>query len=76
MRPTQPPDEDLQRSLAGVLGTAAFAAAYREGKHLTPAQALQHPCPAQHDERDDAAHHMTPATAGPGHPMPTVKEAP
>ena len=54
MRPTQPPDEDLQRSLARVLGTAAFAAAYREGKHLTPAQALQLVSSGQRDSSQPA----------------------
>jgi len=54
MRPTQPPDEDLQRSLARVLGTAAFAAAYREGKHLTPAQALQLVSSSQRDSSQPA----------------------
>ncbi len=41
MRPAQPPDEELRRSLARVLGTAAFDAAYGEGKRLSPTQALQ-----------------------------------
>jgi len=54
MRPTQPPDEDLQRSLARVLGTAAFAAAYHEGKHLTPAQALQLVSSSQRDSSQPA----------------------
>ncbi len=54
MQPTQPPDGDLQRSLARVLGTAAFAAAYREGKHLTPAQALQLVSSGQRDSSQPA----------------------
>jgi hypothetical protein len=41
MRPTQPPDQELRRSLVRVLGTEAFDAAYGEGKRLSPAQALQ-----------------------------------
>jgi hypothetical protein len=41
-----PPHGDLQRSLARFLGTAAFAAAYREGKHLTPAQVTSMRCDA------------------------------
>src|SRR5262249_17104423 len=41
MRPIQPPDEELRRSLVRVLGTAAFDAAYTEGGRLSPAQALQ-----------------------------------
>jgi hypothetical protein len=41
MRSTQPPDEELRRSLARVLGTAVFDAAYSEGKRLSPPQALQ-----------------------------------
>ena len=42
MRPAQPPDSELRRSLARVLGTAAFDAAYSEGKLMSPVQALQH----------------------------------
>ena len=41
MRPAQPPERELRRSLAQVLGTAAFDAAYSEGKLLSPVQALQ-----------------------------------
>jgi predicted ATPase/DNA-binding CsgD family transcriptional regulator len=41
MRPAQPPDEELRRSLARALGAAAFDAAYGEGKRLPPVQALQ-----------------------------------
>ena len=41
MRPARPPDEELRRSLARALGTAAFNAAYGEGKRLSPPQALQ-----------------------------------
>ena len=41
MQPAQPPDEELRRSLARVLGAAAFDAAYGEGKRLAPVQALQ-----------------------------------
>jgi predicted ATPase/DNA-binding CsgD family transcriptional regulator len=41
MRPTEPPDQELRRSLIRVLGTAAFDAAYSEGQRLSPTQALQ-----------------------------------
>ena len=41
MRPTEPPDQELRRSLVRMLGTAAFKTAYGEGKRLTPTQALQ-----------------------------------
>jgi len=41
MRPIQPPDEQLHRSLAQTLGDAAFDTAYTEGRHLPPAQALR-----------------------------------
>ena len=41
MRP-QPPDQELRPSVARVLGTAAFDAAYSEGKLLSPVKALQH----------------------------------
>lgn len=47
MRPIQAPDDELRRSLAQALGIAAFEAAYREGRGLTPAQALQHASPAR-----------------------------
>jgi hypothetical protein len=49
MRPIQPPDEELQRSLVRVLGSAAFEAAYREGGRLSPAQALQLASSSQRD---------------------------
>jgi predicted ATPase/DNA-binding CsgD family transcriptional regulator len=49
MRPIQPPDEELQRSLVRVLGSAAFEAAYREGGRLSPAQALQFTSSSQRD---------------------------
>jgi len=49
MRPAEPPDEELRRSLARVLGTAAFDAAYGEGKRLPPPQALQ---ATSFDQRD------------------------
>lgn len=49
-RPAQPPDQELRRSLARALGTAAFDAAYREGKLLSPVQALQHAPPGRSDE--------------------------
>jgi hypothetical protein len=41
MRPTQAPDQELRRSLARLLGSAVFDAAYGEGQRLSPAQALQ-----------------------------------
>jgi hypothetical protein len=41
MRPTQAPDQELRRSLARLLGSAAFDAAYGEGQRLSPTQALQ-----------------------------------
>jgi hypothetical protein len=40
--PAQPPDRELRRSLEQVLGTAAFDAAYSEGKLMPPVQALKH----------------------------------
>jgi predicted ATPase/DNA-binding CsgD family transcriptional regulator len=49
MRPARPPDEELRRSLARVLGTAAFDAAYGEGKQLPPVQALQAASPGHRD---------------------------
>jgi hypothetical protein len=51
MRPTEPPDEELRRSLVRVLGTAAFDAAYGEGTRLSPTQALQ---VASSDQRDSS----------------------
>src|SRR6266568_4881922 len=41
MQPTEPPDEELRRSLTRELGAAAFDAAYGEGMRLSPTQALQ-----------------------------------
>jgi predicted ATPase/DNA-binding CsgD family transcriptional regulator len=41
MRPIEPSDEELRRSLARLLGAAAFDAAYGEGGRLSPIQALQ-----------------------------------
>ena len=41
MRPTHAPDQELRRSLARLLGSAAFDAAYGEGQRLSPTQALQ-----------------------------------
>lgn len=41
MRPVQPPDEELRRTLVGVLGRAAFATAHDEGERLPPTQAVQ-----------------------------------
>jgi predicted ATPase/DNA-binding CsgD family transcriptional regulator len=49
LRPVQPSDGELRQSLARVLGTAAFDAAYREGKLLSPVQALQHAPPGRGD---------------------------
>jgi hypothetical protein len=41
MRPIEPPDEELHRSLVQVLGKAAFDTAHREGERLSLTQALQ-----------------------------------
>jgi hypothetical protein len=41
MRPIQPPDQELRRSLVRTLGAAAFDTAHREGESLSPTQALQ-----------------------------------
>jgi hypothetical protein len=41
MRPIQPPDEELHRSLTQALGTAVFDLAHAEGARLTPTQALE-----------------------------------
>jgi hypothetical protein len=49
MRPTEPPDQELRRSLVRVLGTAAFDAAYGEGQQLSPTQALQAATSGQRD---------------------------
>lgn len=49
MRPIQSPDEELQRSLVRILGSAAFEAAYREGGRLSPVQALQLASSSQRD---------------------------
>jgi hypothetical protein len=49
MRPARPPDEELHRSLARALGTAAFNAADGEGTRLSPPQALQATSSGQRD---------------------------
>ncbi|MEO3860974.1 LuxR C-terminal-related transcriptional regulator [Acrocarpospora sp. B8E8] len=49
MRPIQPPDEELRRSLVQVLGAGAFATAYGEGECLSPAQALRFTSSGQRD---------------------------
>jgi hypothetical protein len=54
MRPTEPPDQELRRSLAGMLGAAAFETAYGEGKQLTPTQALQVALSNQRDSSSPA----------------------
>jgi predicted ATPase/DNA-binding CsgD family transcriptional regulator len=41
MRPVQPPDEVIRRSLVQALGAAAFSSAYREGERLSPTEALR-----------------------------------
>jgi hypothetical protein len=41
MRPAQPPDQELRRSLIRVLGDAAFNDAHADGQRLSPAQALE-----------------------------------
>jgi hypothetical protein len=51
MRPIQPPDEELRRSLVRVLGTAAFDIAHGAGERLSPTQALQL---ASSDQRDSS----------------------
>jgi hypothetical protein len=40
MRPVEPPDEELRRSLNGILGTAAFDTAHAEGERISVMQAL------------------------------------
>jgi predicted ATPase/DNA-binding CsgD family transcriptional regulator len=51
MRPIHAPDQELHRSLARLLGSAAFETAYSEGQRLSPAQALQ---AASSDQRDSS----------------------
>jgi predicted ATPase/DNA-binding CsgD family transcriptional regulator len=41
MRPIQPPDEELRRSVVRALGISAFDTAHGEGERLSPTQALQ-----------------------------------
>jgi len=41
MRPIEPTDEELHRSLVRILGAAVFDAAHDEGERLSPTQALQ-----------------------------------
>jgi hypothetical protein len=49
MRPTEPPDQELRRSLVRALGTPAFDAACGEGELLSPTQALQVTLSGQRD---------------------------
>jgi tetratricopeptide (TPR) repeat protein len=51
MRPIQAPDQELRRSLARLLGSVAFDAAYGEGQRLSPTQALQ---AVSSDQRDSS----------------------
>jgi len=51
MRPVQPPDEELRRSLQRALGAYAFDRAHGEGKRLSPTEALRL---APFDESDDS----------------------
>jgi len=41
MRPVEPTDEELHRSLVRILGATVLDAAHDEGERLSPAQALQ-----------------------------------
>jgi hypothetical protein len=52
--PAQPPDGELRRSLAQVLGIAAFDAAFSEGELMSPVQALQHASPGRGDDSGPA----------------------
>jgi hypothetical protein len=54
LRPAQPSDGELRRSLAQVLGIAAFDAAFNEGELLSPVQALQHASPGRGDDSGPA----------------------
>jgi predicted ATPase/DNA-binding CsgD family transcriptional regulator len=40
MRPIEPPDEELRRSLKEILGNAPFETAHAEGERISPTQAL------------------------------------
>jgi tetratricopeptide (TPR) repeat protein len=51
MRPLEPPDGELHRSLLRVLGKAGFDSAHEEGERLSPTQALQL---ASTDNRDSS----------------------
>jgi len=52
--PAQPPDGELRRSLAQVLGIAAFDAAFSEGELMSPVQVLQHASPGHGDDSGPA----------------------
>jgi hypothetical protein len=49
MRPAQPPDQELRRSLVRVLGAADFNEAHADGQRLSPAQALEIIRSVRHD---------------------------
>jgi predicted ATPase/DNA-binding CsgD family transcriptional regulator len=52
MRPVQPSDQELRRTLQRVLGTPAFDRAHSEGKRLSPTEALRL---APFDETDNSS---------------------
>ena len=51
LRPLEPPDGELRRSLVHALGKKAFDSAHEEGERLSPTQALQL---ASSDKRDSS----------------------
>ena len=55
LRPIQPPDEHLRRSLVQAMGGAAFDNAHREGEHQSPTDALQRAPSLQSDRRSGTA---------------------
>ncbi|TDO45957.1 putative ATPase [Kribbella sp. VKM Ac-2527] len=55
MRPLQPRDDELRRSLVQVLGAEEFNAAHREGQRLSPTQALHLAAPGQPSSQPDLA---------------------
>jgi predicted ATPase/DNA-binding CsgD family transcriptional regulator len=55
LRPIEPPNVELRRSLVELMGAAQFDAAYGEGGGLSPMQALQFASSDQYDDPSPAA---------------------
>jgi hypothetical protein len=57
MRPAQPPDRALRRSLVQVLGTEDFTSAHAEGQRMSPTQALHSAAPDRSTSNEQNGSH-------------------